>query len=60
MKNLVQNQDGQSFVEFIFLLALISILSLGYLKIVNTNIAEFWRGSVTFIIDDKNEKVEVR
>lgn len=60
MNEIVKNQEGQSFVEFVLLLALISILSLGYLKVVNTNISEFWRGAALFIIDDKNEQLEVR
>ena len=60
MKKIIANQEGQSFVEFILLLALISVLSLGYLKVVNTNLAEFWQKAVTLIVDDETQRLEVR
>lgn len=58
--NNLKNQDGQSFVEFVLLMAVIVMLSLGFLKVVNTGVASFWKNSVRIIVDDKTVRLNLR
>lgn len=56
MKKRKQNL-GQSFVEFILLLGLLSIISLGFLKAVNGGISSRWRYLVIYITSPSAEKL---
>lgn len=56
----VKSQDGQSFVEFILLLAVIVMLSYGFLKVVNTGVASFWKNAVELIVDDPSVNLRLR
>jgi hypothetical protein len=47
------NRRGQSIVEFVLLLAVISGLSYGFVAIMNKNLAAYWQYSANLIIDDK-------
>jgi hypothetical protein len=47
------NQRGQSLVEFVLLLAVISMLSYGFVSVMNRNIGNYWQYAVNLIINDK-------
>jgi hypothetical protein len=57
--NLIQNENGQSIVEFVLLLVVVMTLSLVFLKFVNINLADQWKLFVTIIVDDPNIKLEL-
>jgi hypothetical protein len=47
------NQSGQSLVEFVLLLAVISMLSYGFVSVMNRNIGNYWQYAVNLIINDR-------
>jgi hypothetical protein len=46
-------QRGQSIVEFVLLLAVITGLSYGFVAMMNKNLARYWQYSANLIVDDK-------
>jgi L-cystine uptake protein TcyP (sodium:dicarboxylate symporter family) len=46
-------QRGQSIVEFVLLLAVITGLSYAFVATMNKNIARYWQYSANLIVDDK-------
>lgn len=46
-------QRGQALVEFILLLAILSLISFTFVAIMNRNLMRYWEYSVNLIIDDK-------
>jgi Flp pilus assembly pilin Flp len=60
-KNIVKkNESGQTLVEFVLLLASISIISFSFIKLINSNIGDRWQKIFTVILDDPNQSVELR
>jgi hypothetical protein len=55
----LSDESGQSLVEFLLLLTVIMGLSLGTLKIINGNIANYWESFANLIIDDPSSKVKL-
>jgi Flp pilus assembly pilin Flp len=49
----VLNQKGQTLVEFVLLLAVISLISYGFVSIMNRNIGAYWEHCVNLILHDK-------
>jgi hypothetical protein len=47
------NQRGQSIVEFVLLLAVISLISYTFVAVMNKNLARYWQYSANLIVDDK-------
>jgi len=47
------NKRGQSLVEFVLLLAVISGLSYGFVAVMNRHLVKYWEYSVNLVIDDK-------
>lgn len=47
------NQRGQSLVEFVLLLAVISMLSYAFVAVMNRNIGKYWQHAVNLIINDR-------
>jgi competence protein ComGC len=47
------NQRGQSLVEFVLLLAVISMLSYAFVAVMNRNIGNYWQHAVNLIINDR-------
>jgi len=47
-------------VEFVLLMAVIVMLSLGFLKVMNTGVASFWKNSVRIIVDDETVQLNLR
>jgi hypothetical protein len=46
-------QKGQTLVEFVLLLAVISTLSYGFVAVMNRNIGAYWEHAVNLIIHDE-------
>lgn len=57
---ILNNQQGQTLVEFVLLLASIVIISFGMMKIINNSIADRWEVMANIILDDPNQKLEVK
>jgi hypothetical protein len=60
----LNNQSGQTFVEFLFLLLLVMGLSFGFLNISNRNLGDLWEVTVNKILDPFNtgevDRVDLR
>jgi len=46
-------ERGQSIVEFVLLLAVITGLSYGFVAMMNKNLARYWQYSANLIVHDK-------
>jgi hypothetical protein len=55
-----KNQSGQSLVEFVLLLTAILIISMGFLKSVNSGMGNQWKAMATILLEDPNQKIEFR
>jgi len=53
------NQRGQTLVEFILLMAVIMTISLMFMKIVNSNLAIYWKFIVTKVVGDPSIRLEI-
>lgn len=51
--NKALGQRGQSIVEFVLLLAVITGLSYSFVAVMNGNLANYWEYSANLIINDK-------
>lgn len=60
IKKLTKNQDGQTLVEFILLLAGITMISFSFMRLVNSNIADRWQAMAQMVLDDKSQTLEIR
>jgi hypothetical protein len=47
------NQKGQSLIEFVLLLTVISGISFMFVSLMNKNITRYWEYAVNLVIDDK-------
>lgn len=56
----LNNEKGQSLVEFVLLLAVIMLISLLFLKLVNTNVAKYWRAMGTVLLEDPSQTIQMR
>lgn len=54
---LIKSQKGQTLVEFVLLLAVISLISYGFVSIMNRNIGAYWEHSVNLIVNDGPESL---
>lgn len=54
-----KSQSGQTLIEFVLLLAVISGLSFLFLKLVNNNISLYWVFFVKKVVDDPNIKLNI-
>ena len=57
-KNILE-QRGQSLIEFVLLLSVIMIVSLLFLKLVNTNVAKYWKAMGIVLLEDRSQSVEL-
>jgi hypothetical protein len=46
-------QKGQSLIEFVLLLTVISGISFMFVSLMNRNITRYWEYAVNLVIDDK-------
>ncbi len=58
--SLLNNQSGQSFVEFILLLLILFTLSWGVLKSVNGNVGKRWIAMTKVIMSPSQTPIELR
>lgn len=47
------SESGQSIVEFVLLLAVITGLSYGFVAVMNKNIARYWEYSANLVVNDR-------
>ena len=47
------NQKGQSLIEFVLLLTVISGISFMFVSLMNKNITRYWEYAVNLVIDDR-------
>ena len=56
-ENILNNEKGQTFLEFVLLLMMIMLMSFGYMKIINTGIGKYWTSMAnTLLIDVPDAK----
>ncbi len=53
------NRRGQTLVEFILLLVVIMTISLLFMKVVNSNLAIYWKFIVTKVVGDPSVRLEI-
>jgi Flp pilus assembly pilin Flp len=60
--NILKNEQGQSLVEFVLLLASILLVSMVFMKIVNGNIGKYWTAmGQTLLLDvEGSQKLNLR
>lgn len=60
--NILNNEQGQSLVEFVLLMATILIVSMTFMKLVNGNIGKYWTAmGQTLLLDvDSKQKLKLR
>lgn len=58
--NKLKNQKGQSLVEFVLLLAIVMVISMGFLKVINTNVADYWQAMAQMLVEDETQQLELR
>ncbi len=46
-------EKGQSIVEFVLLLAVVTALSYSFVAVMNKNLARYWEYSANLIVNDK-------
>lgn len=54
------NHYGQGIVEFVLLLTVIMLLSLTFLRTINTGLADNWVEMAKIITEDPNVKLELK
>lgn len=59
-RNNLEDQSGQTLVEFILLLAAIVIISFSFLKLVNGFTIQRWESLANIILDDKNQILKIQ
>ena len=60
--NILNNEQGQSLVEFVLLMATILLVSMSFMKMVNGNIGKYWTAmGQTLLLDvEGNQKLNLR
>jgi Flp pilus assembly pilin Flp len=51
---LLKTQRGQTIVEFVLLLVVISGLSFGFVSVMNRNLGRYWEHCVNTIVNDSS------
>jgi len=49
---ILKNESGQSFLEFVLLISVIMLISMGFLKGVNTGISKYWHAMGQTLVYD--------
>lgn len=60
LKSTIVNDNGQAFIEFLFVLLTMVLLSFGMLKGLNNSIAERWLGTVKAIAKPTPTDIQLR
>lgn len=48
-----KKQKGQAIIEFVLLLAVLTLITYGFVYFMNRNLAKYWEYSANLIINDK-------
>lgn len=48
-----RKQSGQAIIEFVLLLAVMTLITYGFVYFMNRNLARYWEYSANLIINDK-------
>lgn len=59
-KNLIKDQSGQTFVEFVLLLASVVMVAYSFMALTNRSVADKWTAMAQMILDDQNQILEAR
>jgi Flp pilus assembly pilin Flp len=51
-ENILKNQEGQTFVEFVLLLMMIMFLSFSFMKGINGGIGKYWTSMANTLMKD--------
>ncbi len=57
--DLINNENGQTMIEFILLFVIIVMISMTFLTSINSNIADYWLGMVMIIVDDPSVVIQI-
>lgn len=53
------NQKGQSIVEFVLLLAVISGISFAFVALMNRSLTKYWVKAVKVVVEDETQTIEI-
>lgn len=56
----IENEKGQTLIEFVLLLAAIGIISVGFMTQMNKYTAERWRAMAQVILDDPSQTLNLK
>lgn len=61
-ENILNNENGQTFIEFVLLLMIIMGISFGYMRVVNGGIANYWESMGNILMKDvpNGKKLKLR
>ena len=58
--NILKNEQGQTLVEFVLLLACILIVSMVFMKTINGNMARYWTAMANTLLIDVEGKQKLK
>lgn len=56
----LKRQSGQTFVEFVLLLASIVIVAFSFMRVANNGIADRWETFANIILEDENQTLSTQ
>ncbi len=59
-KKQTKDQSGQTLVEFILLLGSITIISLTFMSVINSKVANRWEKLANVLLEDPKQKLNIR
>lgn len=51
-ENILNNEQGQTFLEFVMLLMMIMFMSFGFMKAINGGVAKYWESMGNTLMKD--------
>jgi Flp pilus assembly pilin Flp len=59
-KKVLKDQSGQTFVEFVLLLASIVIIAFSFMRLTNSGVEQKWTRMAQIILDDDTQILKAR
>lgn len=59
-KKIVKDQSGQTFIEFVLLLASIVIIAYSFMRLTNGGIRDRWTKMAQMVLDDETQTLSPR
>ena len=56
---IINNQDGQTLIEFVLLVMMVSLISISFIKLVNFNIGKYWLALVKLVVEDPSVALQL-